>query len=166
MIEALRGWLVAVLMLSVFAALADSLMPTGAVKQVGKLACGLALLCGMISPLISLDLESGCSWVEEQLNRWDEETGMLKQEAEEISKPIIEGAYAAYIVDKAAEQGIICNARVHSERPNTSEVSLPWEIWVYGEMSEANERWLQEQIFHDLAVPVQRQHYSTWEEEP
>ena len=166
MIDALRGWLLSILLLCVFCALAESLMPSGAVKQVGKLVCGLVLLCGMISPLLSLDVESGQYWVEEQLKRWNGETDLLKQAAEDISKPIIEEGYAAYIVDKAAEQGIFCSARVHSKRDDVSGVSLPWEIWVFGEISEANELWLQKKIAQDLAIPVQRQHYGTWEEGP
>lgn len=166
MIEMVRAWLLSVLLLCVFCALADSLMPSGGVKQVGKLVCGLVLLWGMTAPLLSLDVESGQRWVEEQLHRWDGESGLLKKEAEELSKPIIEEGYAAYIVDKAAEREIICRARVESKRDASAGVSLPWETWVVGNVSPADELWLRETICRDLGIPDQRQHYSTWEEGP
>jgi len=166
MIEVLRGWLLSVLLLCVFCALADSMMPPGAVKQVGKLVSGLVLLCGLCSPLVSLDIESGQRWMEDQLSRWDGAAGQLKQSAEEISKPIIEEEYAAYIVDKAAEQKISCSVSVQSKSDEKTGISVPWEVWVTGDFSKGDELWLRERICQDFAIPSQRQHYITREEGP
>ena len=166
MIEALRNWLLFILVICVFCALAESLMSSGAVKQVGKLVCGLVILCSLLTPIVSLDIGLGEEWLEEQMRLWDSETTLLKQEATEVSKLIIEEKYAAYIADKAAEQGIVCKVRVQSRRDDLSEAALPWEVWVSGQISEAKKELLQQQIFLELGIPVQRQHYDTWEEEP
>ena len=55
----LRVWLLGVIGVAVLTALADSVMPPGAVKRVGKLVCGLALLAALLSPLPGFELSSG-----------------------------------------------------------------------------------------------------------
>ena len=64
---AVRGWLLAVIAASLLCALADALMPQGAVKRVGKLVCGLVIMAAIVSPLVDLDVEEGRRWLEECL---------------------------------------------------------------------------------------------------
>ena len=67
MMAGLRSWLLALVAASLICALADALMPKGAVKRVGRLVCGLVLASAILSPLAGLDVESGQSWLERHL---------------------------------------------------------------------------------------------------
>ena len=51
MMEAGRTWLLSVLVTCVLCAAADGLMPSGGVRQVGRLVCGLVLLVGSFLPV-------------------------------------------------------------------------------------------------------------------
>ena len=64
MMDGVRGWLLSVIAACLLCALADALMPQGPVKKVGRLVCGLVLLCVMLSPLPGLRLEEGQAWLE------------------------------------------------------------------------------------------------------
>lgn len=166
MIEELRSWLLSILLLCVFCALAESLMPPGAIQQVGKLVCGLVLLCGIITPLLDLDIEGSQRWMEEWMAQWEGEQTQLEEEVQGISKPIIEEKYAAYIVDKAKEQGIACAVQVEAQATEGEEWFLPWEVWITGNISEEERLWLTQMVQDDLEVPAQRQIYDAQEEVP
>ena len=56
---AVRSWLLTVIAASLICALADALMPPGAVRRVGRLVCGLVLLGAILTPLARLDLSGG-----------------------------------------------------------------------------------------------------------
>ena len=62
---AVRGWLLTVIAASLLCALADALMPPGAVKRVGRLVCGLVLLAAILSPAVRLDVAEGERWLAE-----------------------------------------------------------------------------------------------------
>ena len=64
MMEGVRSWLTLLITASVLCAVVDSLMPAGAVKQAGRLVCGLVLLCAVLAPVPGLDLEAGQRWLE------------------------------------------------------------------------------------------------------
>ena len=59
MIEGVRLWLLSILTVSLVCALADAMMPAGAVKKVGRLVCGLVLAAVVLTPVVTLDLEEG-----------------------------------------------------------------------------------------------------------
>ena len=61
---AVRSWLLAVIAVSLLCAVADALMPQGAIKRVGKLVCGLVLIGAVLSPGASLDAEEGQRWLD------------------------------------------------------------------------------------------------------
>ena len=50
MMGAVRSWLLAVIAVSLLCAVAEALMPSGAVKRVGRLVCGLVLVGAILSP--------------------------------------------------------------------------------------------------------------------
>ena len=109
---AVRSWLLAVIAVSLMCAAAEALMPPGPGRRVGRLVCGLALLSAVLSPLAGLDLDGGQQWLEDYLSSLDGRTAELEETVNSQMKGIIEGEYAAYIVDKAARLGLTCSARV------------------------------------------------------
>ena len=67
MMEAGRTWLLSVLVTCVLCAAADGLMPSGGVRQVGRLVCGLVLLWAILSPAVRLGGVDAGQWLEDYL---------------------------------------------------------------------------------------------------
>lgn len=158
-----QQWLLSVLTVCVLCALAQAVMPPGPVKGVGRLVCGLVLLCTVLSPLPGLDLEGNTRWLEGWLEGLEEQKRALEQQVGEERKVIIEESYAAYIVDKAEELGLTCTAQVFCREeaglylPHWTEVSSP--------DSQEAQQVLSQFIRQDLGVPLARQSYINQGEE-
>ncbi len=164
MIEGARSWLLAVISAAVLCSAAQALMPAGAVKQVGKLVCGLVLLCAVLSPVARADLESGQRWLEDYAASLERRKAELEEQVGENRKIIIEGKYAAYIVDKAKELGFSCSARVDCREEEG--IWLPDTVRVAGALGEQEKARLSQVISQDLGVPMERQLYENQEGQP
>ena len=159
MIQLIRSWLTGVTCAAMIAALAESLMPKGAVRQVGRLACGLVLLWAALRPV--LDVEQGRP--AEQLSRFSDQTRqrqlVLEEENGAILKTLIERESGAYIVDKAAQQGITCRAEVTCAAEEGG-LWLPWSVRIVGVTDPEQQGQLSRLIESQLDIPLQRQGYT------
>lgn len=155
----------AVIAVSLLCAVADALMPPGAVRRVGKLVCGLVLLGAVLSPVAGLDVESGRQWLDGYLASVRNREAELTETVESQMKGIIEQEYAAYIVDKAAELGLTCTARVECELSEDG-LYLPVRTEVAGLKTAGGQEKLIRVIEADLGVPAERQFYKEEEEMP
>lgn len=158
MMAGLRGWLLALVAASLICALADALMPKGAVKRVGRLVCGLVLASAILSPLAGLDVESGQSWLERHLASVEFQRAELEEEVNSQMKVIIEQEYAAYIVDKAAQLGAACSARTECRRDGG--LYLPQRVEVTGAVPPPLQAELVQIIVRDLGVPEEQIDFS------
>lgn len=155
---AVRSWLLTVIAASLICALADALMPKGAVKRVGRLVCGLVLASAILSPLAGLDVESGQSWLERHLASVEFQRAELEEEVNGQMKVIIEQEYAAYIVDKAAQLGAACSARTECRRDGG--LYLPQRVEVTGAVPPPLQSELVQIIVRDLGVPEEQIDFS------
>lgn len=162
---AARGWLLAVISASLICALADALMPPGAVRRVGRLVCGLVLLGAILPPLTSLDLSGGRRWLEDYLASLEDREAELTQTVNSQMKIIIEQEYAAYIVDKAAELGLTCELRVECGLSEEG-LYLPARAEVSGPLTEGERALISRMIAENLGVPESEQLYITEEDVP
>ena len=158
MMAGLRSWLLALVAASLICALADALMPKGAVKRVGRLVCGLVLPSAILSPLAGLDVESGQSWLERHLASVEFQRAALEEEVNGQMKVIIEQEYAAYIVDKAAQLGAACSARTECRRDGG--LYLPQRVEVTGAVPPPLQAELVQIIVRDLGVPEEQIDFS------
>ena len=157
MMEAVRGWLLSVIAVSVLCAAADALMPAGAVKRVGRLVCGLVLL-GAVMAVDLAAVEGGQRWLEGYMSSVRTREAELEETVESQMKMIIEQKCAAYIVDKAAQLGLDCTARVECERSEDG-VYLPARTETSGLWTAGAQEKLIRVIETDLGVPRERQFY-------
>lgn len=157
-----RGWLLAVLAACVLCSVAESLMPNGPVKGVGRLVCGLALLCAVLSGARGLDLEASQAWAAGWLDGVEEERAGLENQVNGEMKVIIEERFAAYIVDKAAELGLVCTAQVTCEMEEG--IYLPVQARVFGPLEEQGRAALTQVIWEELGIPPEEQVYQSGEE--
>lgn len=158
MTAGLRSWLLALVAVSLMCALADALMPKGAVKQVGRLVCGLALISAVLTPLASLDVEAGQRWLERHLTSAEFQRAQLEEEVNRQMKVIIEQEYAAYIVDKAAQLGAVCTAR--TECRQDGGLYLPFRVEIRGAVPPHLRAELVQTIVRDLGVPEEQIDFS------
>ena len=158
MIGLVRQWLLGVTCTALVLAIADSLAPEGNAKKVCRLAGGLALLIAAVSPVLRVDGESLSRAVSEyQTSVW-----VYERELEEknvlLYQSIIEETAAAYIVDKAEELGISCQAEV-TFAYDEDGVPYPWEVTARGVWTEDQRSRLSGLIESDLGISGQRQYY-------
>lgn len=153
-----RQWLLGVACTALILAVADSLAPDGSVKRVCRLAGGLALLLAAVSPLLRLEVGA----LNEALERYRAQVQSYEETLEEQNnlfyQTIIEESAAAYIVDKAKELGIFCQAEVTFSYDEDG-VPCPWEVTARGDWTDEARETLERLLENDLGVPAQRQHY-------
>ena len=158
MTELVRQWLLGVACTALILALADSLTPAGGVKKVCRMAGGLALLLAAVSPLLRLDSGVLDSMLEEYRTAVRSYEEALKEQNNSFYLTVIEESTAAYIVDKAEEMGISCQAEVTISYDENG-VPCPWEVTARGDWTDETREALERLLEDDLGVPRQRQHY-------
>ena len=155
MMELLRQWLTGVTCAAMIAALADSLTPAGTVKKIGRMAGGLLLLIAVVQPVLEVDFSALASAsVPLEL-----EESHLEKTNLELMKTIIGQETGAYILDKAAQQGIACQVTVQAA--GEGEWPVPETVTVQGTLTGEQREALERQIEADFAIPVQRQFYES-----
>ena len=75
-----------------------------------------------------------------------------------LYQTIIEDRTAAYIVDKAEELGILCQAEVTCSNDENG-VPCPWEVTARGVWTEEKRAAVGRLLEDDLGIPPQRQHF-------
>ncbi|MCI8913054.1 MAG: stage III sporulation protein AF [Lawsonibacter sp.] len=158
--EVVRAWLLSLIAVSLLCASAGALMPKGAVRQVGRLVCGLVMLAAILSPVARLDAAEGRRWLAGYFASVEQRRAGLEETVNNQMKHIIEGEYAAYIVDKAAELGLTCTAQVECQR-SAEGLYLPVRTEVTGMLTEDIRIQLVRTIAEDLGVPERAQVYYT-----
>ena len=158
MMGLLREWLLGVACTAMVLAIAQSLAPEGGAKRVCRMAGGLALLLAAVGPVLRLDgglltqaLEKYSSQAQVCQNDLEEKNNLLYQ-------TIIEEEAAAYIVDKAEEMGIPCQAEVTFSYDEDG-VPCPWEVTAWGVWTQEGREAVGRLLEDDLGVPPERQHY-------
>ena len=158
MTELVRQWLLGVACTALLMAVADSLAPAGSVKKVCRMAGRLALLLAAVGPLLRLDIGVLDNMLEEYRTAVRSYEKTLEEQNNLFYQTIIEEETAAYIVDKAEEMGISCQAEVTLSYDENG-VPCPWEVTAWGTWTDETREELARLLEDDLGVPPQRQHY-------
>ena len=158
MTELVRQWLLGVACTALILAVADSLAPDGSVKKICRLAGGLALMLAAVSPLLRLNSGALGDMLEKYQSAVHGYEETLETQNDLFYQTVIEGSTAAYIVDKAEEMGIFCQAEVTFSYDENG-VPCPWEVTARGDWTDEAREALERLLEDDLGVPTQRQHY-------
>lgn len=158
MIELVRQWLLGVTCTALVLAAVNGLAPEGSAKKVCRLAGGLALLVAAVGPVLQMKGGNLSKMVLEYQVTVQDYENELEEKNVLLYQSIIEEAAAAYIVDKAEEVGILCQAEV-TFSCGEDGIPYPWEVTAWGVWTEEHRGWLSRLVEDDLGVPEQRQHY-------
>ena len=142
--ELIRTWILSVTVSAIVIAVAEALMPPGAVKKVGKLTGGLILVLGILQPLVTMDYEDLYDMVTAL------PAGAIAQY--EAMKGIIEEELEAYIVDKGEALGADCTAQVTCT-PGEGEVPVPTQATVTGDLTPAQQEAMSRYLEQELGIP-------------
>lgn len=159
--ELIRTWILSVTVSAIVIAVAEALMPPGAVKKVGKLTGGLILVLGILQPLVTMDYEDLYDMVTAL------PAGAIAQEGAqthqyEAMKGIIEEELEAYIVDKGEALGADCTAQVTCT-PGEGEVPVPTQATVAGDLTPAQQEAMSRYLEQELGIPPQGQIFDSEE---
>ncbi len=133
MMELLRGWMLGIIGVAILASFAQSLMPEGGVKQVGKLVCGLALAAAILRPLG--DPAESLWFPDMDEDALNVRAQQLRTQRNDYMRGVIEEELAAYSMDKAAQLGIDCRVQVTCALGEEGIV-LPEQVLIYGISAE------------------------------
>ena len=148
---------------AILCALANSLMPEGAVRRVGKLACGLLMLSAVLRPLVEVEALSPGDLLKDYQARAAVQAQTLEEERNAALKSVIEQEFAAYIVDKAAQMGAACTAQVTCQLGEDG-VFLPRSAALQGSFTPRQKEDMACILEEELAIPRARQSFPTKEE--
>lgn len=154
MIEAIRSWLTAAVAASFLTAAAQSLIPEGAVRKAAGFAGGLALICVLLEPFLTLDFSRAELSYDACAQRVEERREELQDQSDRELERLIAERTQAYIQDKAAELGAACTVRVLVE-PGEDGVPVPAGAVVAGECPGA----LADYMERELGISKERQVY-------
>lgn len=166
MMAAVKGWLMELIAVSILCAAADSLMPEGGVKKIGKLVCSLCVLCVTLSPLAALRGESIAGWMQAWDAELEESRMQLEEQTGQTQKAVIEEYCRAYISDKAAELGLACRVEVDCAY-HTDGLWLPESVRLWGAFTDVTQSRLTELLERQLGIAAGDQtYYQTKEGQP
>lgn len=163
MITAIRTWLISVTAAAIVVAAANSLMPDGPVKRIGKLTGGLLLIIAVLQPIKRFDLEMMSDILTEYRIESQVSSKALEIENQAIMKTIIERETSAYVQNKANEFGISCNAETTC-KVDESENIYPVSMVIYGDLTQEQKAMLTRLIEGDLAISAERVRYERTKE--
>lgn len=144
--ELLRQWLLGMIGTTILITIADCMMAQGAVKQVGKLVCGLVLLLMVVKPVLSLSeevlLELNTPW---EIGFAGEQEAMEKYYNHQM-KTIIEQQLEAYIMDKATQLSPQTTVQVECEVAQDGVIVPSLVVLVGGEYQMELVEWIAQEL--------------------
>ncbi len=160
--ELLKEWLLGAIAVSFLTAAAQAVMPEGAVKQVGRLACGLILFLALVRPLLGMDYGSLSQAVRDYQEELSDRQETLEETGKELTGDIIAEETDAYIQDMTEELGVDC--RITVEWSWEGETPTPVQAIVTGELSDGDRAALNEALVRDLGLEREQIVYQEPEE--
>lgn len=159
--ELIRTWILSVTVSAMVIAVAQALMPAGAVKKVGQLIGGLILVLGILQPLAGMDYGDLYDLVTAL------PAGAIQQEETafdhyETLETIIAGELEAYIADKGEQLGAACAAQVTCTA-GEGGVPVPEAVTVTGTLTPAQKAALSDYLEEALGIPRQAQTFHSEE---
>lgn len=158
--EWLKQWLIGVTAAAMLNAVAESLMPRGMVRQIGKLTGGLVLLFAILRPICRAEEWTIAEAFAPYISDVSAYGAVPEVDDDMLIKSVIEEECGAYIQNKALEAGIECRADVRCGT-QTNGYPYPTEATVKGVLTADQIEWLTELIERELDIPKEAQRYET-----
>lgn len=146
----MQEWLLAVLAAAFLTAAAQAVMPEGAVKEVGRLICGLLLFLAVARPLLGVSYQALERSVASYTQSLAQAQEALEETGEQLTEEIIARETDAYIQDKREELGLDFAAEVTWDW--SGETPVPSQVTVTGELTGQAWQTVSEALAEDLGL--------------
>ena len=166
MIELLKNWIISVTAASIIAAAAVAVTPKGSVRKMVRFAGGLVLFIAMAAPLKEIDSRDIAFFSMQYRADYEGYEEKLIRANDTMIKSIIEDKTRTYILQKANELGIDCDAEIRTTKrddgyPYPDSVTVS----VNGNASPALQKELSRAIAAELGIPYDKQKWRQTEDE-
>ena len=149
MIQAVREWLLSVVMLSFLISLLRVVLPEGNLRKVGAFTGSLVLMAAILRPLVRLEPE----WPVWDTSAYESAIAERMDELSADFRAQVAEKCAEAIEAKAAELGAAVSAAVTVREENGTP--LPWSVELGGERDAALSEWIRA----ELNIPPERQNW-------
>ena len=156
----LREWILGITAAALCCSIAMSLTPEGGVKRVLRLCCTLAMATALIAPFGELDVEGYAFAVSAGREAAIKAENAGRENADRLSRRVIEAECEAYISDKGSELGL-GNIKAEVRAKWGDAFWYPYELWLDTQPAEK----LRIFIEGELGIPPERIHWSNEAEE-
>ena len=152
----MKQWVTGIAAASLLAAIAMALTPSGRVRQVTRLVCGLVCALAVARPLLQLDVGALAPGIALYEQRAQAVIGQAEEEAKLLDRTYIEERCEAYILAKAADAELAVDGVSLSARWDEQDhIWYPWSVTVYAPYNSA----LAASIEAELGIPPARQEW-------
>lgn len=149
---AVRGWLEAVVLVSMLLTVAETLVPEGNIRKIAGFTGGVILMLTLLQPILRTDIGRLRLDFDSYSDAIEERQAELETEENKTLSGLIAEKSEAYISDKAAELGMEVRVTVRTELGEDG-VPYPAEAEVTGPQSEALAAYIED----ELGIPQERQ---------
>ena len=160
MMDVIRSWILQITGAAMLTAAALSLSPSGRVKKVVALVCGLVVIAALISPIRSFDTGLFSKYMAELRSRPEEITSALDEVNDKLTRGIIEEECETYILDKATDLGITDLTVSVTARWSEEGYWYPYEVKLICETTDALRLRLSDAIEAQLGLSEEHQKWS------
>lgn len=152
MIEAIRGWVTAIVVTTMLLSVMQMLIPDGNLRKISSFTGGMILLIVLTRPLLKLHAEQLDLQLDTYMNSIESCRAELAEEEQDQMEKLIAQTTAAYISDKAETLGVSVSVEVETERGEQG-IPIPSAVTVWGPYSIE----LASYIEKELGIPAERQ---------
>lgn len=164
--EVLKNWITGVTAASILVAAAVAVTPKGSMQKMVRLVGGLVLFLVLIAPLKEMDSSDMAYFNMQYRAEYENYEEKLIQENSTMIKTIIEDKTRSYILQKADELGIACDAEVNAKK---REDGYPYPDTVTITVKTGTDLDLQKELTRiiesELGVPYENQKWRQTEDE-
>ena len=150
----MKEWVMALVGVSFLAAAAQSLMPDGAVKKVGELACGLLLFLVVTGPILGARYDRLLDRVEDLQDQAQMIQQQTHEQGQSLIRSFIERESRAYSQDKRDELDLDCQIEVLWDW--SAEPPVPEGVVVTGQLSPEQRQQLSQTLQKDLDLTLEQ----------
>lgn len=146
MLEMIRSWIMGIAGAALICAIASEITPSGSVKNVQKIICGIVMAIALIFPLMRFDFSAYSINVAKYRDKSSEITEQGKEISNRYQRSIIEESSAAYILDKAESLSLDITGATVSAAWSTDGFWYLESATVYGAYSASLSSYIESEL--------------------